>query len=254
MWAITYSIESILPQFQDIMTFTVREFEDLITILNEQPEWRSRLAKALFPEIDVTKALQEIAETTKAMQAMIVRMDARLAKLEQGQAKLEQDVNALKYDVRILKADVRDLKGQSLENRYRVMATGLLGSYMMSGHDATNEVADQLNAALEAGTISEGDVTQVWASDLLWGGEHRKAKEPIVIVMEASWWVEAHDVERAATRSAILRQIGIKAIGVVGGKEWSSDAVSLAEKLHVATTTNGRIDRTSWALAVEHLF
>lgn len=72
--------------------------------------------------------------------------------------------------------------------------------------------------------------------------------------MEASWWAEANDVERAATRSAILRQIGIKSIGVVGGKEWSPDAISLAKQLHVATTSNGRINRASWDVAVENLF
>lgn len=49
-----------------------------------------------------------------------------------------------------------------------------VSSSLKNGHDATNQVADQLYAVLEAGTISEGDVTQVLATDLLWGGDHRK--------------------------------------------------------------------------------
>ena len=62
---------------------------------------------------------------------------------------------------------------------------------------------------------------------------------------------ERQDVERAATRSAILRRIGLKAVAVTGGKEWTSEAREIAEQLHVATTTNGRVDRSSWDNAIQ---
>lgn len=45
------------------MAFTVNDFEDLLKIIEAQPEWRSRLRRALFPEIDVPKALQSLAES-----------------------------------------------------------------------------------------------------------------------------------------------------------------------------------------------
>ena len=104
---------------------------------------------------------------------------------------------------------------------------------------------------MEAQTISEAELTQVLAADLLWGSEERNTKKPIVLVMEASWLAEASDVVRAAARSAILRRIGLNALAVVGGKEWTDEARKLAKQSQVITTTNGRVDRLSWELATQ---
>ncbi len=180
------------------------------------------------------------------MRELLARMDARLNSVE-------HDINILKHDVSTLKGDVSDLKGRLLERQYRDMAAGLFGLYIKGGRDATNQVADQLYAALEEGSISEAELTQVLAADLLWGGENRQTKEFTVLVMEASWLAEEHDVERAATRSEILRRIGLNALGAVGGKEWTNAAVASAQQLGVVTTTNGRTDRISWAAATERI-
>jgi len=123
--------------------------------------------------------------------------------------------------------------------------------YIRNGRDLTNQIADQLYAAMEAQTISEAELTQVLAADLLWGSEERNTKKPIVLVMEASWLAEASDVVRAAARSAILRRIGLNALAVVGGKEWTDEARKLAKQSQVITTTNGRVDRLSWELATQ---
>jgi hypothetical protein len=226
------------------MSFTVNEFEDLITIINQQPEWRGRLLKALFPDLNIAKAMQDLADNVVILRQMLQDMEARMTHVE-------QDVNVLKQDVSEIKRDVSNLKGSSLERQYRDTATGLFGLFVKSGRDVTNQVADQLYSALEAGAISENELTQVLAADLLWGGEDRKSKEPIILVMEASWLAEKQDIERAATRSAILRRIGVNAIGIAGGKEWTSEARELAEQLHVAMATNGKVDRSSWDNAMQ---
>jgi hypothetical protein len=218
------------------MDFTVHEFQDLITIINQQPEWRDRLRKALFPDIDIAKALQDLAETARDLRAIVERIDTRLIKVER--------------DVDILKKDTRTLKGDSLERKYRDGAAGLFGLFLKNGHDVTNEIADRLYAAVEVGTISETDLTQVLSADLLWGGESRQTKEKLVLVMEASWLVEDHDITRSVQRREILRSIGLNAVAVVGGKEWDDSALKRAEGLHVVTTTNGRIDRQSWENAL----
>lgn len=233
------------------MNFTVREFEDLLLIIEKQPEWRRRLQKALFPDIDIAKALQDLAETAQALRTMVERIDMRLTNVEHDVSVLKSDVSVLKKDVDILKKDSRWLKGDSVERKYRDSAAGLFGLFIKNGHDATNEIANALYAAVETGTISENDLTQVLAADLLWGGENRKTKETLFLVMEASWFVEEHDIDRAATRTAVLRKIGLKALPVVAGKEWSDLAQEQAERLRIVTTSNGRVDRHSWDLAIQ---
>ncbi|MFN8494378.1 MAG: hypothetical protein U0350_42655 [Caldilineaceae bacterium] len=86
-------------------------------------------------------------------------------------------------------------------------------------------------------------------ADLLWTGEERQTKRPLILVMEASWLAETNDVERAATRAAILRRIGLNALAVVGGEEWTDAARQEARREGVVTTTNGAIDPESWQFA-----
>ena len=74
------------------MAFAVNDFEDLLKIIEAQPEWRSRLRRVLFPEIDIPKALQALAEAQLQTNALLKKMDARIERLEIGQEQLKQDV------------------------------------------------------------------------------------------------------------------------------------------------------------------
>ena len=66
------------------MAFTVYDFEDLLKIIEAKPEWRSRLQRALFPEIDLPKAFQSLAASQAEMSSLLKRMDARVERLEIG--------------------------------------------------------------------------------------------------------------------------------------------------------------------------
>ena len=238
------------------MAFTVYDFEDLLKIIEAKPEWRSRLQRALFPEIDLPKAFQSLAASQAEMSSLLKRMDARVERLEIGYEQIKQDVGVLKQDVGVLKQDVgvlkRDsatLKGRSLEQTYVNKAAAIFGRYLRNGRTAANLVADQLYAALSDEKVSDAEVEQVLASDLLWIGEERQTKTQLVLVMEASWLAEANDVERALKRAAVLERIGLHALPVVGGEEWTQDATTLARTHNVVMTMNGYIDKDSWQAA-----
>src|SRR5437899_1684305 len=100
-------------------------------------------------------------------------------------------------------------------------ADAIFGRYLRNGHKVTNSVADQLYDAFEAERISDAEFRQVLAADLLWGGEERQTKEQLVLVVEASWPIEVSAIDRAAENAIVLRRIGIKALGIVGGQEWA---------------------------------
>ena len=231
------------------MAFTVYDFEDLLKIIEAKPEWRSRLQRALFPEIDLPKAFQSLAASQAEMSSLLKRMDARVERLEIGQEQIKQDVGVLKQDVGVLKRDSATLKGRSLEQTYVNKAAAIFGRYLRNGRTAANLVADQLYAALSDEKVSDAEVEQVLASDLLWIGEERQTKTQLVLVMEASWLAEANDVERALKRAAVLERIGLHALPVVGGEEWTQDATTLARTHNVVMTMNGYIDKDSWQAA-----
>jgi hypothetical protein len=228
------------------MAFTIRTFTDLLHIVETHPKWRRKLVEALFPEIDVSEAFRQLAESQQRLTALIERMDARTSRVESDVTGLKTDVAGLKVDVGRLRTDVGGLKGITHELNYRDKAVSIFGRYLKRGHNATHEVADRLQAAVEAGDISEQEFGQVLAADLLWGGQAREAEGEVILVVEASWMAEVSDVERAAARAGILRKIGLVALPVVAGREWTPEALEAAHQAKAVITTDGSVDAESW--------
>ena len=59
-------------------SLTIRTFSDLLRIVETRPAWRHRMVKALFPEVNVPKALQELAEQQCRTEATIQRLGERI--------------------------------------------------------------------------------------------------------------------------------------------------------------------------------
>jgi hypothetical protein len=112
-------------------------------------------------------------------------------------------------------------------------------------------VADQLRTRLQEGLISAREYDAVLGADLLWGGRLVESGEPVVLVLEVSWRVEAHDVERAEERARILCRVGLKGLPVAAGQEWSEDVESLARERKVVILRDGSVDEASWQAAFE---
>jgi len=231
------------------MAFTIKTFTDLLRIVETHPQWRRKLVEALFPEIDVSEAFRQLAESQQRLTALIERMDARTSRVESDVTGLKMDVAGLKVDVGRLRTDVGGLKGITHELNYRDKAVSIFGRYLKRGHNATHEVADRLQAAVEAGDISEQEFGQVLAADLLWGGQAREAEGEVILVVEASWMAEVSDVERAAARAGILRKIGLVALPVVAGREWTPEALEAARQAKAVVTTDDSVDAESWRSA-----
>lgn len=74
------------------MSLTINTFSDLLHIVNTNPEWRRKLVKALFPEIDVPKALQELAEAQRRTEAGLQRLEKLAAETFAQMGKIEIDL------------------------------------------------------------------------------------------------------------------------------------------------------------------
>lgn len=182
------------------MTLQIQTFDDLLKIINTHPEWRRQLVKALFPEVDFPKALQELTESNRLwheeLQAFRLRqeqMETRQEQMEQHLVRIDDHLARLgqrqdRMDGRLTNVErsVADLKSFSYENdiRIRSKANAIFGYLLRRGHDARNEISQRLDAAEAAGLVTGEEYTQVLASDLLWSGQLKSL--PVVAACECS--------------------------------------------------------------------
>jgi hypothetical protein len=153
-------------------------------------------------------------------------------------------------DRRDMRHDIGQLKGLGQEQFYRDRAAAIFGHLLRQGYDATNQVADHLEDARRTGVISDRDYQEALAADLLWAGQTRDSRQPIVLALEAFWTAGHTDVERAARRAAILRQAGLRAVPIAAGQEWPPNLQEDARQAGVAIVQDGTVDQESWDAAL----
>ncbi len=199
----------------------------------------------------IERIWQAIEETNARMEKGFAEAAAARARIERQLAEAAEDRTRIWEAIHDLQRDVRDLKGDAREQYYRGRASGIFGRRLVRGHDATSEVADQLYLPFQEGRLSTQEYDQVLAADLLWGGRLRETNEPVILVVEVSWRVEFHDVERAKERAAILRKAGFKALPVAAGQEWPEEVETLARREKVVIVQDGSVDEASWREALK---
>lgn len=181
--------------------------------------------------------------------------EATAARAEAAADRLEiwKSIERMTSQILELTKTIGKLKGLTKEIWYQRRATSIFGIVFSGGHEVTNQIADRLYEAQKQGVIPEKKRVSVLAADLLWGGRLRENGQDIVVVLEASWLVEEHDVERAEQRAKILRHIGVPALPVVAGEEWGDEIKASARWSKVAMIENGKLDLASWRKALGNI-
>jgi uncharacterized protein (UPF0335 family) len=206
------------------------------------------LSQSIHSAVEGLRTLMEGHERLQQDMA-ILKEDVAVLKedvavLKEDVAILKEDVAVLKEDVAILKegqarlekrvarleADVADLRGDSLERRYRERAPGyfspLVRRIRVIAHE---ELAHLLEEAQEQGLVSEQEVDDALAADVVARGRSRQTDKDIVIVAEVSAAIYPEDVQRALSRAQVIgRALRLEAIPVVAGLRITPAAEALA--------------------------
>jgi hypothetical protein len=243
---------------QDLLDLP-RTVQELATAQRRTEEAITRLTERM--EQGFTEAATERHELRQDLTQLTGRVDRVTDRVEQGFADAAEDRQRIRTDMaqgfadaatdrRDMRRDIGQLKGLGQEQFYRDRAAAIFGRLLVQGYDATNQVADRLQEARQSGVISDRDYQEALAADLLWGGQTRDSRQPIVLVLEASWMVGHIDVERAARRAAVLRQAGLRALPVAAGQEWPPNTEDNARRSGVAIVHDGTVDQESWEAAL----
>jgi hypothetical protein len=236
-----------------------RTVQELATAQRRTEEAITRLTEHM--EQDFAEATAEQHEIRQDLTQLTGRVDQLTDRVEQGfdearedrhriRDRMEQGFAEVVAEQRDMRRDIGQLKGRGREQFYRDRAAAIFGRLLRQGYDATNQVADHLQEARQTGMISDRGYQEALAADLLWGGQTRDSRQPIVLVLEASWMVGHIDVERATRRAAGLRQAGLRALPVAAGREWPPTIQDDARQAGVAIVQDRTVDQDSWEAAL----
>jgi hypothetical protein len=102
--------------------FTVDDFQDLVRLLDQHPEWRAELRRLLLPEqvLELPAIVARLAEAQARTEAQLATLTARVDALAEAQARTEERLQALTDRVDALAASVDDLAGQVQMLRHEV--------------------------------------------------------------------------------------------------------------------------------------
>jgi hypothetical protein len=240
------------------MSFTVNDFEDLIRILEQQPEWRARLRQYILPAelLELPQLVRELADAQRRTDERVAelaervnQLAERVAELAEAQRRTAEQVSSLSTQVATLAevqqrmaVDIGELRGWGTELQYERHAPAYFGRIIRRSHVlSTDERWNLLDAAVQRGLITEAESDEIVLADLLVRGRLREGQREVYLVVEVSWGLGHDDVRRARERASLLAKAGVEALAVVAG-DWASDDVQQdARSSRVWLVTDGRV-------------
>ncbi|MCC6388061.1 MAG: hypothetical protein IT302_11845 [Dehalococcoidia bacterium] len=222
------------------MAFTVSDLGDFLKLLREHPEWRAEVRREVLGDelLALPDLVRENSEAIRDLQAIVRQnsvdiRDLREVVQEHGRT-LERILDAISR----LEASVQQLvtltgqhTGDINEMKWARLATGRFGKRLRRLKVRTASDLELFEAADDAGIISEVEALAVRRLDLIVEGVEGRGADarPAMLAVEISASVEAGDVERAAMRAAVLRQVGYNAYPAVAGARMDARVRSIAE-------------------------
>jgi hypothetical protein len=242
---------SCLRRGEDDMAFTVEDLRDLLRLLEERPEWRAEVRRALLTDelLALPELVRALGEAQRRAEERLSRVEDHLAALAEAQRQSEAQLAALartqrRTDARVdrISRDLAELKGDSLERRYRERAPAYVGRLVRRSRVLmAAEVMELLEPLVERGALSAGEADEVALADLILRGRRPQDNAEVYLVMEVSWTVGLPDVERVVQCAALLQRAGLVAVPVVAGTAVRPEAARRAQELHVWQLTDGQL-------------
>ena len=193
--------------------FIIKEFEDLLNLLRERPEYLEKLGVLIL-----TKELLELPIKFEEFRNEVNR---RFEALEKGQEEIKQRQDRMEEILERHEKSIQELKGWQLEHKVRMNICAYVGKYIKKCRiKDKSEMADELDEYVEKNIINEIETDDVLLLDILVSGISKKTKEEIFIAIEISYKIGNNDIERVIRRKEILERVfKKKVIPLIVGKE-----------------------------------
>ena len=188
------------------------EFQHLLDFLDSNPQYLQDMrTRLLMPDLialpeQFAQLVGLVTDLSASFHDFATATDRRLTSIE-------TDVGTLKTDVRTLKTDVASLNGSDLENRARLNILNIAMNelalnrgrvLLATGRDTEPAFLATINAAEEAGLITEQQADHVLVADIIIRSRRAGDKQYVHAVFEVSRTIRLDDITRAHSRAATV--------------------------------------------------
>ena len=174
------------------------------------------------------------------------RLDRQIAesqdRIDRQFAEIGKRVDELTAITRSHADDIGTLKGWNLEDRFRERPSAYLRSFFRRARAFTDRELDKLlDSGRERGVITEDDWEEVRLADVVVHGRRRDDSTEVFLVVEVSWGVGLHDLERAVRRAGILGRLVAPVLPVVARRGVTAEARSRCDAEGVWLVLDGSV-------------
>ncbi len=195
------------------------EYQHLLDFLDSNPEYLQDMrTRLLLPDLialpeQFAQLVGLVTDLSASFHDFAAATDRRLTSIETDVGVLKTDVSTLKADVGTLKTDVASLTGSDLENRARLNILNIAMNelaltrgriLLAAGRDTDHEFLEAINAAEEAGRITEQQADHVMVADIIIRARRADDKRYVHAAFEVSLTIRLDDIRRAHDRAATV--------------------------------------------------
>ena len=189
------------------MATAIHTADDLIRILRQDPEILEQVRRAILTD-ELLALPEKFSEMSKTQAEMLKTQDEMLDRLQRVEDR------------------VGHLVGAELERKvFRIIPARLNRIYqlrrpriVLRQGDYTQQFLDDVENALDSGTITEQQYERILLTDLVVRASRKSGQGAIYFAIEASGTIARRDIDRAVTSSGTIHDLyQIEAIPVVAG-------------------------------------
>ena len=217
----------------------VRSLVETVQSHTRTLETHTAMLQSIVERLDnqnkVLESHSRLLETHTAMlQSMVERLDNQNKVLESHSQAVLSHTRMLEGHTATLTRHERQLNrllGDEAERRFQRNAAGYFGHLLRRIRLVDPSIlADDIDDAIDAGFLTEGDRRSLMALDVVVRGLDRDTRQETRLAVEVSSGIGERDIMRAADRSGLLEKLtGHTAMPVVAGYSISSAYRQLAE-------------------------
>jgi hypothetical protein len=238
-FVLTSELLAMPEQLAELRAETERSFQRMA---EAQARTDERLAALTEAQKRTDERLDALAQRVEELAEAQARTDAQLAVLSKRMEDMIDQMGKLMRTVGVIIDDVGDLKGRNLEADYRTKGHAYFGRLIRRPHVlSSDELVGIVEDACDRRVLSLVQAQEIYDADVIVRGKRPTDGAEVYLVVEVSWGVGPHDVERAVERAALFARTGALTIPVVAGKMIAAPAARLAQARQVWQVTNDQI-------------